>query len=522
MADALSLLRQFTIENKEYTIDSDRFVFNDLAYPKDVKTNYLVYGTGKDNTPKDYYTLESIVFLLKNVDLQHANYVKKAAEKSIPAISRPDRKELLAYLTGQTTTADRIDKNASLEISMQRPLQVNKRPAEDPRMDAAKIPRVEDDDIEKIKNRREKKFDGKSKELAADQIRPLSGELSKEAILKIRAKFRATARDKIVDFKENEDTPEPSTEPVSITADTFEIMKRERTWRNRSTVLQSSNKNFAKDILSILNSIKAREESEQKQEALAAHVSPVRDTTTRAPVEGYSRYNQEKFVPRDDSEFKIDTHASYHGLTLKTVTEGATPNKLLSAASSSIPKPLTPATDKLQSTNTDSSKRPSRTPIIIIPPALTSLITRYNCKELLEDMKYISTEEGKASGTKRDGDILIQRKKGNLTVPYRITDDPLRLTKQDWDERVVAVFAQGPAWQFKGWPWGGNPVEIFQKIKAYHIKWGQLKTDANIAKWSVHLIELDQNKRHLDCARLRTFWDSLDQYVSFERNSSID
>ena len=119
---------------------------------------------------------------------------------------------------------------------------VNKRPAEDPRMDAAKIPRVEDDDIEKIKNRREKKFDGKSKELAADQIRPLSGELSKEAILKIRAKYRATARDKIVDFKENEDTPEPSTEPVSITADTFEIMKRERTWRNRSTVLQSSNK----------------------------------------------------------------------------------------------------------------------------------------------------------------------------------------------------------------------------------------------------------------------------------------
>ncbi len=44
-------------------------------------------------------------------------------------------------------------------------------------------------------------------------------------------------------------------------------------------------------------------------------------------MEGYSRYNQEKFVPRDDSEFKIDTHASYHGLTLKTVTEGAAPTK---------------------------------------------------------------------------------------------------------------------------------------------------------------------------------------------------
>ena len=100
--------------------------------------------------------------------------------------------------------------------------------------------------------------------------------------------------------------------------------------------------------------------------------------------------------------------------------------------SPSIPKPIATTNDKVPGANTDSSKRPSRTPIIVIPPALTSLITRYNCKELLEDLKYISTEEGKASGTKRDGDILIQRKKGNLTVPYRITDDPLRLSKQDW------------------------------------------------------------------------------------------
>ena len=96
--------------------------------------------------------------------------------------------------------------------------------------------------MQKLKDRREKKFDEKNKEITADQIRPLSGELSTEAILKLRAKFRATARDKIVDFKENEDVPEPSTEPLPITADTSDIMNRERTWRNRTTVLQSSNK----------------------------------------------------------------------------------------------------------------------------------------------------------------------------------------------------------------------------------------------------------------------------------------
>lgn len=37
-------------------------------------------------------------------------------------------------------------------------------------------------------------------------------------------------------------------------------------------------------------------------------------------------------------------------------------------------------------------------------------------------------------------------------------------------DRVVAVFVQGPAWQFKGWPWllpDGSPVDIFAKSKQY-------------------------------------------------------
>lgn len=37
-------------------------------------------------------------------------------------------------------------------------------------------------------------------------------------------------------------------------------------------------------------------------------------------------------------------------------------------------------------------------------------------------------------------------------------------------DRVVAVFVQGPAWQFKGWPWllpDGSPVDIFAKSKGF-------------------------------------------------------
>lgn len=61
---------------------------------------------------------------------------------------------------------------------------------------------------------------------------------------------------------------------------------------------------------------------------------------------------------------------------------------------------------------------------------------------------------------------MQRRKDGGITVPYRVVDNPQRLTQGEWD-RVVAVFVMGPAWQFKGWPWDGNPVEIFSKSKYY-------------------------------------------------------
>lgn len=47
-----------------------------------------------------------------------------------------------------------------------------------------------------------------------------------------------------------------------------------------------------------------------------------------------------------------------------------------------------------------------------------------------------------------------------ISVIIRVIDSPQKLAPADWD-RVVAVFVMGPAWQFKGWPWNGNPVEIF-------------------------------------------------------------
>jgi hypothetical protein len=45
----------------------------------------MISRSGKDGGPKDYYTLECLLFLLKNITLSHPVYVRRAAvSKPIP------------------------------------------------------------------------------------------------------------------------------------------------------------------------------------------------------------------------------------------------------------------------------------------------------------------------------------------------------------------------------------------------------------------------------------------------------
>ena len=268
-------------------------------------------------------------------------------------------------------------------------------------------------------------------------------------------------------------------------------------------------KNFAKNVFAILSSIKAREdgaagrpsaaaaavtEAPNATPAFTAPAPPMAKTQTQI---AYNRYAQEGFGVDPESEgFNIDTMGTYHGRTLRDVTEGvARVAKAASAAKTNAPNvnnngpAATPASKAMppparplpsassssssvrpgaasSSSSTTPSKKTSRTPIIIIPASTTSIITMYNVKELLQESRFVSTEEKKTQQPRRDNEVLIQRRKAdNSTVPYRVIDNPNKLSTEDWD-RVVAVFAQGPAWQFKGWPWllsDGSPVDIFAR-----------------------------------------------------------
>lgn len=398
--------------------------------------------------------------------------MRRKAE-DIPAVNRPDRKELLAYLNGDTATCASIDKSAPLEI----PTQV-KRPLESEGMDSiAKKARFEDTQVQKVREQLAARLDVNRKESSVniDLIKSLSETMSVEKIAAIKAKRLANKRTTI---KRNDNDDAMGTDLRAIldfdVDSTKDIISRERQWRTRTTILQSNGKIFSKNILAILQGIKNREEGRARPAPPPIRLpDPTRIVRPTPQVTQYNRYDQERFNrQKEETEgFKIDTMGTYHGMSLKSVTEGSLQQQQKKQQIAQMPpgrpKELLSTTQARQLPA--NNKRPSRTPIIIIPATNSSLITMYNAKEILQELKFVTTEERKAQGAARENELLLQRRKeGNTTVPYRVIDNPTKLSAQDWN-RVVAVFVMGPAWQFKGWPWDGNPVEIFSQSKSMPI-----------------------------------------------------
>ena len=133
------------------------------------------------------------------------------------------------------------------------------------------------------------------------------------------------------------------------------------------------------------------------------------------------------------------------------------------------------------------------TPIIVVPAAVSSMINMFNAKSLLLDGAFVRPDDARAAaGGEKAAKITLRRTDSRgAASQYYVIDDPTKLARHDW-LKVVAVFAAGPEWQFKGWKWGKvaapdvlnpkvikepediAPVKIFDKGE-----WG--RRDASIA-----------------------------------------
>jgi parafibromin len=103
--DPLSALRDYTIRGELDRIVrvNDEFRFGlEYSFPCSAETAYR-------SKQGSLYTLETLVFFVRNHQLKHIEYIQKARPQGIPAVTLPDRKPLLEYLQGKVSSSDAIE-----------------------------------------------------------------------------------------------------------------------------------------------------------------------------------------------------------------------------------------------------------------------------------------------------------------------------------------------------------------------------------------------------------------------------
>ncbi|TXG72082.1 hypothetical protein EZV62_000661 [Acer yangbiense] len=103
--DPLSALRDFTIRgelDKVAQVGNEVRFGSNYAFPCSIETAYR-------SKQGNLYTLQTLVFFIKNYSLKHTEFIQSARGNRLPAVTLPDRKPLFDYLTGKIDSTDQIE-----------------------------------------------------------------------------------------------------------------------------------------------------------------------------------------------------------------------------------------------------------------------------------------------------------------------------------------------------------------------------------------------------------------------------
>ncbi|KAJ8563562.1 hypothetical protein K7X08_032014 [Anisodus acutangulus] len=384
--DPLTLLREYTIRNELHKIirigDDYRFG-NDYSFPCTIETAYR-----SKHVQANRYTLETLINFITHHHLKHTDYIQQSRSLRIPAVTLPDRKPLLDYLTGKTASSDSIE--------------------------FLKFPQHNDTS-------------------ASNEINVLGGG--------------------DVRVLENQNPQNP-----------IELIKAvEKPLKDRESILFCKNRDF----YSVFTAALRRDEERQRVESLQRKDGLVAKNRIDRGFGGGGG---------DELGYDGGPKAKMH-LKGSKIGEGV--------------------------------------PIILVPSALSTLITIYNVKEFLEDGVFIPTDVKLKQMKGKPDCITVQKKfsRDRVVTAYEVRDKPSALKAEDWD-RVVAVFVLGKEWQFKDWPFKDH-VEIFNKIVGFFLRFedDSVESAKTVKQWNVKIISISKNKRHQDRAAALEVWDKLEEFM---------
>lgn len=172
------------------------------------------------------------------------------------------------------------------------------------------------------------------------------------------------------------------------------------------------------------------------------------------------------------------------------------------------------STSRVESSKSSLSK--SVVPIIIIPASPSSIISMVNAPRFLgPDCTFETVMEAKQRGVRKENIILIEHRFGETILKVQLTDNPTRLTLEEWS-RVVGVFVQGQTWQFKGWRWE-LPPDLFQQVCGFYMHYTDQKITGEVLDWKVTRLPISKSRRHLDSTAALKFWSTVESLMRSRR-----
>lgn len=153
-----------------------------------------------------------------------------------------------------------------------------------------------------------------------------------------------------------------------------------------------------------------------------------------------------------------------------------------------------------------------KSPIIILSPSTSALITLNNIKIFLEESRYV---ESQTLPRPSNGVVTVNRKSDKLhssAHTLTIVDNVEFFTKPEYWDRVVAIFTTGQSWQFNKYKYS-NPEMLFQKYWGVYVCYGSDVVPKVIQDWHTHVLRIDRDKRFRDNMIVNEFWGDLERVL---------
>ncbi|EGV62835.1 accessory factor associated with RNA polymerase II [Yamadazyma tenuis] len=170
--------------------------------------------------------------------------------------------------------------------------------------------------------------------------------------------------------------------------------------------------------------------------------------------------------------------------------------------------------NKSSSSHSKNTSRHLKSPIILLSPSTSALLSLSNIKAFLEEARFIDPTTNSLPKP-ANGITVIERKSDKLhPAAHKITvvDNVDFFTKPEYWDRVVGIFTTGQSWQFNKYKYS-NPDVLFQKYPGFYMCYQSDVVPKQIKDWNIRQVRVDRDKRFRDKMIVNDFWNDLERIL---------